>query len=105
MSVPFADVDSLSGNFLFIHLLIFLYESLCEDLSCNLYVVDEYDMETPSGVIPPTDAKTLERISERSYIRDWVRLKIVAELGSNINKSKETFRLTQINCAYMMCRR
>lgn len=69
------------------------------------YIVDDYDIDSPPGVLPPTDAKTLERISERSYVRDWVRLKLVAEVGANSNKSKETFRLTQINCAYIMCRR
>lgn len=66
--------------------------------------VEEYDIETSPGVILNTDAKTLEKISERSYVRDWVRLKLVPDAGSNINKSKETFRLTQINGAYMMCR-
>lgn len=68
-------------------------------------LVEEYDIETSPGVILNTDAKTLEKISERSYVRDWVRLKLVPDAGSNINKSKETFRLTQINGAYMMCRR
>lgn len=77
MSVPFTDVDNLS--------------------------VDEYDIETPP-VMLTTDAKTLERIHERSYVRDWVRLKLVTEPGASCNKSKETFRLTQLNCVYMMCR-
>lgn len=70
-----------------------------------LDLVEEYDIEASPGVILNTDAKTLEKISERSYVRDWVRLKLVSDAGSNINKSKETFRLTQINGAYMMCRR
>lgn len=38
--------------------------------------VDDFDIGPSSIIVPPapTDAKTLERLSERSYVRDWQRL-------------------------------
>ena len=52
---------------------------------------------------PPTDAKTLERLSERSYVRDWYRLGLCPN-GLQNNRRNEPFRLTSVNCAYMICR-
>lgn len=52
---------------------------------------------------PPTDAKTLERLSERSYVRDWYRLGLCPSSPQN-NRRNEPFRLSSVNCAYMMCR-
>ncbi|XP_054263415.1 myotubularin-related protein 13 [Macrosteles quadrilineatus] len=65
--------------------------------------VDEF--ESVVGVSPGlvTDSKTLERLTERSYVRDWTRLGLVTQSNSG-GKSKEPFRITSVNSAYMMCR-
>ncbi|XP_063236434.1 myotubularin-related protein 13 [Bacillus rossius redtenbacheri] len=67
------------------------------------------DFEVPSvGVIPPapTDAKTLERLSERSYVRDWYRLGLVSSThaGASARQQGEPFRITTANSVYMMCK-
>jgi myotubularin-related protein 5/13 len=67
------------------------------------------DFETgPSSVPPaPTDAKTLERLVERSYVRDWQRLGLCNDNSSptNARPAPDQFRLTTVNSMYMMCRR
>ncbi|XP_069696125.1 myotubularin-related protein 13 isoform X2 [Periplaneta americana] len=70
--------------------------------------VDEFEVPGP-GLVPPapTDAKTLERLSERSYVRDWYRLGLVssnASTNSNSRQHNEPFRITTVNSTYMMCR-
>ncbi|XP_026287376.1 myotubularin-related protein 13 isoform X1 [Frankliniella occidentalis] len=71
--------------------------------------LDEFEIPGP-GLVPPsapTDAKTLERLTERSYVRDWQRLGLInsASAGSTTNsRQRDTFRLTTVNSAYMMCR-
>lgn len=66
------------------------------------FLVDEFEM--PGMIVPPvTDAKTLERLSERSYVRDWYRLGLCSN-GPQNNRRNEPFRLTSVNCAYMICR-
>jgi myotubularin-related protein 5/13 len=66
------------------------------------------DFETgPSSVPPaPTDAKTLERLVERSYVRDWQRLGLCNDNSSptNARPAPDQFRLTTVNSMYMMCR-
>lgn len=67
------------------------------------------DFEIPGIIVPPsapvvTDAKTLERLSERSYVRDWYRLGLCSSGPQNSNRRNEPFRLTSVNCAYMICR-
>lgn len=74
MSLPLADPDDLS--------------------------VDDFDGTVPGVLV--TDAKTLERLTERSYVRDWSRLGLGTH--SSNNKNKEPFRITTVNSAYMMCR-
>lgn len=64
-------------------------------------LVDDFEGTVPGGLI--TDAKTLERLTERSYVRDWSRLGLGTH--SSNNKNKEPFRITTVNSAYMMCRR
>jgi hypothetical protein len=70
--------------------------------------VDEFEVPGP-GLVPPapTDAKTLERLSERSYVRDWYRLGLVSSSTSANSGSRqhtEPFRITTVNSTYMMCR-
>jgi myotubularin-related protein 5/13 len=76
-------------------------------------VLDELDLVVPTSTPAPTDAKTLERLSERSYVRDWCRLGLcpdspsssAATSGSNNRQRSEQFRLSTANHAYMLCRR
>ncbi|KAJ8911049.1 hypothetical protein NQ315_004696 [Exocentrus adspersus] len=68
--------------------------------------IDDFETGPTSISSTPADAKTLERLQERSYVRDWQRLGI---WGSNDRSptSKPTpdqFRLTTVNSIYMMCR-
>lgn len=72
--------------------------------------MDEFEIPGP-GLVPPsapTDAKTLERLTERSYVRDWQRLGLISSTSASATsntRQRETFRLTTVNSAYMMCRR
>ncbi|VEN53895.1 unnamed protein product [Callosobruchus maculatus] len=67
---------------------------------------------TPSLLLPgqhvavaATDAKTLERLQERSYVRDWQRLGLCNSGSSPSGKlAPDQFRLTTVNSIYMMCR-
>lgn len=71
---------------------------------CTIIVFSVDEFEIPGNILPPvTDAKTLERLSERSYVRDWYRLGLYMS-GTHTNHRNEPFRLSQVNCAYMMCR-
>lgn len=74
--------------------------------------VDDFDPLGPTScpVAPAqaTDAKTLERLKERSYVRDWRRLGLCNAGGSPQTSGKppaDQFRLTSVNSIYMMCRR
>lgn len=72
--------------------------------------VDDFDSVPSSNVIPPlpTDSKTLERLIERSYVKDWQRLGLCNLNGTSPNNVKlgtDQFRLTTVNSVYMMCRR
>ena len=77
-------------------------------INFNLYIkVDEFE-STASVSIPPqaTDAKTLERLSERSYVRDWHRLGLTNDASFNSKTQKhDLFRITSVNAGYLMCRR
>lgn len=70
--------------------------------------VDDFETGPPSSVAPPapTDAKTLERLVERSYVKDWQRLGLCSSNNSpsNLKQKSEQFRLTTVNTLYMMCR-
>lgn len=74
-----------------------------------MFPVDSFEMNVGVGagvgvLLPsPTDAKTLERMSERSYVRDWTRLGLTS--SSSSGKSKDPFKITTVNSVYMMCRR
>lgn len=64
--------------------------------------IDDFEVNIPSGISSHvTDAKTLERMVERSYVRDWSRLGLGGGGGS---KSKEQFRISTVNSAYLICR-
>ncbi|XP_011302109.1 myotubularin-related protein 13 isoform X1 [Fopius arisanus] len=65
--------------------------------------IDEFEISN-IACQPPTDAKTLERLSERSYVRDWYRLGLCPNGIEYDKRRNEPFRLTSVNCAYMICR-
>jgi myotubularin-related protein 5/13 len=72
--------------------------------------MDINSMNSPNIVSNVSDPKTLERVTERSYVRDWIRLGLAPKntSSSNIgqkNNNKETFKITTLNSAYLMCRR
>lgn len=70
--------------------------------------VDDFETGLTSNILPhaPTDSKTLERLAERSYVRDWQRLGLCNANSSptNAKSATEQFRLTAVNTIYMMCR-
>ncbi|XP_018572476.1 myotubularin-related protein 13 isoform X1 [Anoplophora glabripennis] len=67
--------------------------------------IDDFETGPPSIAPAPADAKTLERLQERSYVRDWQRLGICGSNASPSTKpSSDHFRLTTVNSIYMMCR-
>lgn len=69
--------------------------------------VDDYESGPLSNIITPpaTDAKTLERLVERSYVRDWQRLGLCNTNTSPTTKqTTEQFKITTVNSMYMMCR-
>lgn len=71
--------------------------------------VDDFDAMAPTNVAAstPTDAKTLERLVERSYVKDWHRMGLCpsGSASGNLKQKTEQFRLTTVNTMYMMCRR
>jgi len=67
-------------------------------------------LNTPNIVSNGSDPKTLERVTERSYVRDWIRLGLAPKNTSSTNigqknHNKEPFKITMLNSAYLMCRR
>ncbi|KAJ8934074.1 hypothetical protein NQ318_016033 [Aromia moschata] len=67
--------------------------------------IDDFETGPPSITPAPADAKTLERLQERSYVRDWQRLGMCSSNTSPTSKpTPDQFRLTTVNSIYMMCR-
>lgn len=67
-------------------------------------------LNTPNIVSNVSDPKTLERVTERSYVRDWIRLGLAPKNTSSTNigqknNNKDIFKITTLNSAYLMCRR
>lgn len=84
MSLPMADYDNHE-----------------DDIS-----IDDYETAQFAIAPAPTDAKTLERLQERSYVRDWQRMGLFNAAQSPSSKpAPDHFRLTAVNSIYMMCRR
>lgn len=78
------------------------------DLYFLISVIDEADLAVSTLHIPTyaqhMDSKTLEKLSERSYCKDFQRLGLGVLNGGNKNKS-EGFRISSINSTYSICRR
>ena len=47
---------------------------------------------------------SIERVAERSYVRDWVRLGLVHSSPASPNLHKDQFRVSTVNTSYMLCR-
>lgn len=71
--------------------------------------LDINQLNTPNIISNVSDPKTLERVTERSYVRDWIRLGLAPKNTSSTNigqkNNKEPFKITSLNSAYLMCRR
>lgn len=68
--------------------------------------IDDYEPPPVSMAPAPTDAKTLERLQERSYVRDWERLGLFNATMSPTNRpAPDHFKLTTVNFIYAACRR
>lgn len=79
-------------------------------LFCTVNDLDINALNTPNVVSNVSDPKTLERVTERSYVRDWIRLGLAPKNTSSTNigqknHNKEPFKITTLNSAYLMCRR
>ncbi|KAK9708693.1 uDENN domain [Popillia japonica] len=62
--------------------------------------IDDYESGPLSNIAAPpaTDAKTLERLVERSYVRDWQRLGLCnTSTSPTAKQTAEQFRLTTVN--------
>ena len=52
-----------------------------------------------------SDAKSLDRLAERAYSRDWARLGIGSLLNNQQRSGRyEAFRLSMVNTNYSLCR-
>ncbi|XP_059480805.1 myotubularin-related protein 13 isoform X3 [Neocloeon triangulifer] len=76
----------------------------------NESILEEMDLVLPSGSPALSDAKTLERLSERSYVRDWSRLGFCSDSSTSVlsngtmNRQRtDPFRITTVNHAHMVC--
>ncbi|XP_044747784.1 myotubularin-related protein 13 isoform X1 [Coccinella septempunctata] len=67
--------------------------------------IDDFESVPQSNTPVATDAKTLERLAERTYVKDWRRLGLTNTSSPTSSKSPvDAFRLTSVNSIYMMCR-
>lgn len=74
-----------------------------------ILVIDESDLAASTPHIPMTyaqhiDSKTLEKLSERNYCKDFQRLGLGVLNGCNKSKA-DGFRISSINSTYSICRR
>lgn len=76
-------------------------------------VSDEEAPHFPTGTLissPPADAKTMERITERSYYKDYRRLGLncpnrnAANSAASILNKIDSFRISSVNMSYTVCR-
>lgn len=72
--------------------------------------MNELDINSSNIASNVSDPKTLERVTERSYVRDWIRLGLAPKNSSSTNigqknNNKEPFKIISLNSTYLMCRR
>ncbi|KAK9886900.1 hypothetical protein WA026_019158 [Henosepilachna vigintioctopunctata] len=66
--------------------------------------VDDFENGSQNSTAVATDAKTLERLAERTYVKDWKRLGLTNTASPTSTRASENFRLTSVNSIYMICR-
>lgn len=57
---------------------------------------DEDDSDDAAETMPRVTVKDIERLKERSYVRDWKRL--------GFNEHHSNYRISTVNCNYSLCR-
>lgn len=71
--------------------------------------MNELDINSSNIASNVSDPKTLERVTERSYVRDWIRLGLAPKNSNSTNigqkNNKEPFKIISLNSTYLMCRR
>ena len=62
---------------------------------------------SPMGNLLPrdVDSKTLEKLTERSYYKDYQRLDLGQLSISSTSPTRSNFRVTSCNSNYQLCRR
>ncbi|XP_022240508.1 myotubularin-related protein 13-like [Limulus polyphemus] len=68
----------------------------------ELSILDEAESSLQTSYV---DSKTLEKITERTYCRDYQRLGLGTVSSSTIRNKSELFRVTSVNSNYSVCRR
>ena len=69
--------------------------------NCFLFtVIDEAEIT----LAIQSDAKSLDRLAERAYCRDYARLAIGSLLNNQPRSRNEAFRLSMVNTNYSLCR-
>lgn len=62
----------------------------------HLSINDDDDSDDAVDPIPRVTIKDIERLKERSYVRDWKRL--------GFNEPHSNYRISSANCNYSLCR-
>ena len=63
-------------------------------------------LSSPSNSVNANNTKSLERLSDRSYFKDWIRLGLInsdyvlSVAGSKLHGPTESFRVTTVNYRY-----
>lgn len=72
-------------------------------------MIEESDLAISTPHIPTyaqhMDSKTLEKLSESRYCKDFQRLGLGILNGTNSKSKSEGFRISSANSAYSVCRR
>lgn len=83
------------------------YKFRPETQVANIFFVGD-DTELPQSpplIVVQTDSKTLEKMTESSYCRDYQRLGLGSSNNSSQRNKLEPFRITTVNSSYGVCLR
>lgn len=122
----FYNKNARSGKLFFLHLSLdltwfsyVLFDYTWVRLNVINYKIDQFcvvsDDEFPhspmnTSLNSASDSKSMEKLMERSYYKDWKRMglgtlhKTVNLNASTILSKAESFRISYVNCNYMICR-
>ena len=71
-----------------------------------LFFLPGMALSSPSSSVNANNTKSLERLSDRSYFKDWIRLGLInsdyvlSVAGSKLHGPTESFRVTTVNYRY-----